>query len=60
MQFRVQTLVCVPNRQPKGYHPTRVARVGTPGLDSELPASNCITTKGSGMTIEKWHAGDNI
>ena len=32
MQFRVQALACVANQQPKRYHPTRAARVGTPGL----------------------------
>jgi hypothetical protein len=26
--------------QPKRYHPTRAARVGTPGLDSKLLASS--------------------
>jgi len=47
MQFRVQTLVCVPSRQPKCYHPTQAARAGTPGMDFELPASTCTITFGS-------------
>jgi len=34
--FRVQALACVYSKQqPKRYHPTRAARVGTPGLDSK-------------------------
>ena len=40
LEYKLQTLVCVPNQQPKDYHPTRAARAGTPVLDSELPGKS--------------------
>jgi hypothetical protein len=41
MQFRVQALAC--RGESAGYHPTRAAAF--PGLDSELPASRCSSTR---------------
>jgi ankyrin repeat protein len=41
--FRVQALACVlANQQPKGYHPTQAARVGTPGWTLNFVLLVCV------------------